>query len=120
MTTLPEIEFYDISCTITKEPWAPYTARTYLAMSEIHPTLTAAGVTPKGKRHLLPAITLSPSSSQEKEWVTDSDAIASRLQSLYVSNGGSVSTSLFPNAAAEELAKRADAALETSLDTESR
>ncbi|SJX62491.1 uncharacterized protein SRS1_13339 [Sporisorium reilianum f. sp. reilianum] len=129
-TAYPQIEFYDISCTVTSEPWSPFTARTYLAlrlleipfqrhmlpMARINATLTEAGVvrTRKG-RHTLPAITLNTS-----EWVTDSADIAETLQKLYLDQGGELSHSLFPDAASKELAGKADEAFSTALDAGQR
>ena len=119
MTDYPQITFYDISCTVTSEPWSPYTARTYLAlrllgipferhmlpMARIHPTLSAAGVTRAlAGRHTLPALTVS--SGNDKQWVTESDDIAAYLQKLYLENGGSLATSLFPDASAKELVEK--------------
>ncbi|TKY86148.1 hypothetical protein EX895_004973 [Sporisorium graminicola] len=121
----PKIDFYDISCTTTSESWSPYTARIWLAlrlleipserhlmpMCRINDTLADAGVfRPLAGRHTLPAITLD-----QKEWVTDSAAIASTLQKLYLEHGGQLSHSLFPDAASKDLAEKANQAMSTSL-----
>ncbi|CDR98809.1 uncharacterized protein SPSC_06231 [Sporisorium scitamineum] len=129
-TAYPKIDFYDISCQVTSQPWSPYTARTYLAlrlleipferhmlpMARIHDTLAAAGVIRVlSGRHLLPAITLNG-----KEWVTDSSDIADTLQKLYLEHGGQLSHSLFPDAASKDLAEKAKQALSTSLSAGER
>lgn len=122
----PKIDFYDISCTVTSQPWSPFTSRTYLAlrlleipferhllsMARIHPTLTEAGVVATGSlgRHVLPAITLNA-----KDWVTDSDNIAETLQKLYLEHGGALAHSLFPDEAARDLVKKADRAFSACL-----
>ena len=114
MSSYPKITFYDISCTITKEPWSPFTTRTYLAlrlleipfehqrvqMGRIASLLSAAGVArPPSGRYTLPAITLSPSRTgdDKEEWITESDDIAQVLQQLYLDHGGELSKSLFPD-----------------------
>lgn len=120
MSGYPKIEFYDIGCTTTKEPWSPFTARTYLSlrilgipfehryvpMARIGPTLSAVGLPkPEHGRYTLPAITLTPSrSGGEKEWVTESETIAALLQQLYLDNCGDLSRSLYPNEESKKLA----------------
>lgn len=121
MPGYPQIVFYDIHCETTKQPWSPFTTRTYLAlrilgipfqheyipMCKIGPTLSAAELPkPKDSRYTLPAITMSPprSGSGEKEWVTESETIAALLQQLYLENGGDLSRSLFPDEASNQLA----------------
>lgn len=126
----PKIDFYDISCTRTAEPWSPFTARTYLAlrlleipferhmvpMARIVSTLNNLGVVRKGEgRHTLPAITISST-----EWVTDSTDIAESLQKLYLKHGGELSHSLFPNAASREYVEKVRQAFKDGLYKEER
>ncbi|SPO27107.1 uncharacterized protein UTRI_10568_B [Ustilago trichophora] len=137
MSSYPQIEFYDIACTVTSEPWSPYTARTFLSlrlldipferqklpMAKIDATLLAAGVEhPAGAdRHLLPAITVSPSSTGgAKEWILGSDEIAAYLQKLYLEHGGELSKSLFPDAASKELVEKVRGCFKSSLYAEDR
>ena len=133
MSSYPSIEFYDISCTTTKEPWSPFTARTYLAlrllgipfkrhlvtMVQIAPLLSAAGVPQpaNGERYTLPAITLS-SSSGEKEWITENVKISEVLQKLYLEHGGELSKSLYPGDACTEAIEKVRQAFKDSLYNE--
>ncbi len=59
-------------------------------------------------------ITLT-SSNGEKEWVTESEDIAQRLQSLYLSSGGDLAHSLFPDARCNEQLEDVRAAFKESL-----
>ncbi|SPO27451.1 uncharacterized protein UTRI_10568 [Ustilago trichophora] len=137
MSSYPRIEFYDISCTVTSEPWSPFTARTFLAlrlldipfeqqklpMAKIDATLLAAGVErpAEADRHLLPAITVSPSSTgADKEWILGSDEIAAFLRKLFLQHGGELSKSLFPDASSEELVKKVRGCFGSSLYAEDR
>ncbi len=126
--TYPTIEMYDISCTTTRAPWSPFTARTYLAlrvldmpfhrtmvpMVGIRSLLSSAGVSPNSDGDLLlPAITLTSDGSTR--WLTESDDIAAHLQELFVAAGNPVSKSLFPDEDAREAGKAARKALRESL-----
>lgn len=126
--TYPTIEMYDISCTTTRAPWSPFTARTYLAlrvldmpfhrtmvpMVGIRSLLSSAGVSPNSDGDLLlPAITLT--SDGTTRWLNESDDIAAHLQELFVAAGNPVSKSLFPDEDAREAGKAARKALRESL-----
>lgn len=134
MSNYPEIEFYDISCTTTTQPWSPFTARTYLAlrlleipftrhmvpMAQIGSKLSAVGLPkPESGRYTLPAITITTAEGKgQKEWMTESKEIAEFLHRLYLEQGGELSKSLFPNEASREAVKNVGAAFRASLYSE--